>query len=486
MRSGVLLVFALSASAIAACSSSAEDAPAASGDASPTTVVKEDPTDIPLRAASAAERSLFVDGDIRFDEPFRDTDGVGPVFIRTACGACHEAAGKGPGTVVKMVVIDADGVTPAKDQSLLPYGNTVRPYTAGAATTALLAPEAPQVKQTTRVPPAVFGRGYLEAVDDAEIERVEAEQKARTDGIHGQIHRVTYPSETSADEAFHTHKKGDANLIGRFGLKARQATLDDFTADAYQGDMGITSPLRPTELPNPDKLTDDSKPGVDIDVETVRLVARYMRLLEIPRRKTTAGSPGEKLFADSKCAVCHVPTMKTRASYPIAPLAGIDAPVFTDLLLHDLGPAMSDGLTDGGAGPSQWKTAPLIGLRFMRNYLHDGRARTVEAAILGHEGTASEANASISLFRALSDADRATLVEYVEGLLPASGPCDREAVAPAPYPLIRPSRSPCASLVRSRPSSPSPSSSPRSAAVTRPRTPPRPPPPTTRRRRPPR
>jgi len=86
--------------------------------------------------------------------------------------------------------------------------------------------------------------------------------------------------------------------------------------------------------------------------------------------------------------VCHVPTLKTRASYPIAKLAGIDAPIYTDLLLHDMGAALADGLTDGGATSQQWRTAPLIGLRFAHSYLHDGRAHSVAEAIAAHDGEA--------------------------------------------------------------------------------------------------
>src|SRR5207244_542272 len=85
-------------------------------------------------------------------------------------------------------------------------------------------------------------------------------------------------------ERYHTHVKGD-EVYGRFGLKARVATLDDFTADAFQGDMGITSPLRPTEFKNPDNLTDDGKPGVDVSIESIRSRATYLRLLAIPARE---------------------------------------------------------------------------------------------------------------------------------------------------------------------------------------------------------
>jgi CxxC motif-containing protein (DUF1111 family) len=263
-----------------------------------------------------------------------------------------------------------------------------------------------------RVGVAVFGRGYIEAVDDAEILRVEAEQAQRTDGISGRVNRVTYASQANPDTRYHHHFAGETNLIGRFGLKARVATLDDFAADAAQGDMSITSPLRPNELPNPDGVVDDNKPGVDISVETINLLADYMRLLEMPRRTPPEGA-GAALFASLNCATCHQPSLKTRADYPITALAGIDAPIFTDLLLHDMGDALADGMTDGTALPTEWRTAPLIGVRKQRSYLHDGRAKTVEEAILLHDG---EARNAIDQFRGLSDADRATLVDYVTSL----------------------------------------------------------------------
>ncbi|WP_437737787.1 di-heme oxidoredictase family protein [Sorangium sp. So ce1335] len=378
-------------------------------------IIGDDLSDIPLRGASAAQVARFKEGDRLFDFVFRERDGLGPLYIRASCAGCHEGAARGPGAVQKMVLVEADGVTPAADQAALPYGNTMRPYGVGGATT-LVQPEDDLVlKLSQRLGPPVFGRGYMEAVDDAEIERVAAEQAARGDAIRGRINRVVFHSKKNADEAFHRFSEGDENLIGRFGFKARVATLDDFTADAYQGDMGITSPLRPSELPNPDGLTDDAKPGEDVDVETVNAVADYMRLLEIPKR-APADPRGEALFVEADCAACHVPSLRTRADYPIAQLADIDAPVYTDFLLHDLGPDLADGLIDESASSTSWRTAPLIGMRHSTSYLHDGRARTIEQAILLHDGPGSEAAGSVAAFRALPREEREALIDFVRSL----------------------------------------------------------------------
>jgi len=375
----------------------------------------DDPFDIPAAGLTAAEIEVFNVGDALFDLPLRDHDGLGPLFTRTSCGACHSEGVRGPGLVQKMVVVEADGWTPALDQSKLPFGHTVHPLATADALTPILPPDGDAtVKVTVRVGPPVLGRGYMEAVSDQEIERVAAEQATRTDGIHGRVNHVIYASEANPDVRYHTHQPGD-RLIGRFGLKARIGSIDDFTADAFQGDMGITSPLRPVEFANPDGLTDDLKPGIDVGIDSVNHRADYIRTIAIPARAAT-DTRGATLFRQTQCAVCHVPTMRTRPDYPVAPLAGIDAPIYTDLLLHDLGGSRADGLAEGEASGRDWRTAPLIGLRFNRQFLHDGSAATIEEAILNHGGPDSEAYGSVADFQALSPGNRAALLAFVSSL----------------------------------------------------------------------
>jgi CxxC motif-containing protein (DUF1111 family) len=378
----------------------------------PSTVINA--FDVPLDGLSADDVAKFDEGDAMFGLPFRGPDGLGPLFIRTACSSCHAEGGRGPGLVQKMVVVDADGVTPLVDQSALAYGHTVRQGLEAGATQPIVPPTGANVKLSIRLGPPVIGRGYIEAIADSEIERVEAEQAQRADGIHGRIQRVTFTSVPNPDTSFFAYQQGQTGLIGRFGMKARIATLDDFTADAFQGDMGMTTPMRPTELANPEGLADDERAGVDLPIGHVDTVTFYTRRIAIPKRVGLT-EQGSALFAQVQCAACHVPSLRTRADYPIAQLANIDAPVFTDLLIHDMGAALADSLVDvaGQATGSHWKTSPLIGLRFFRTFMHDGRAMTVEDAILAHDG---EARASADAFRALSAADRQTLLTFVEAL----------------------------------------------------------------------
>jgi CxxC motif-containing protein (DUF1111 family) len=389
------------------------DAPAASTD---LIVVMEDPTGNHLKGLKEPWLGRFQKGDTIFDKIYLPSQGLGPVYIRHSCASCHTNDSKGPGTVTKMAVVGPDGYTPAADQATrLPWGNTVRPQVTAGATQGITVPaDTSGLNVSTRVGPAVFARGYMEAIDENEIMRTAAGQAKRSDGIHGKVNHVVYTSVPDPDELFHHYMKGDA-AIGRFGVKARVATLDDFAANAFVGDMGLTSPFQPDELPNPDNLTDDQFPGVDLQRETVTQAADYVRMLALPSRQPPPAGATE-LFDRALCSVCHVPSLKTRSDYPIPQLAGIDAPVYTDMLVHDMGDELADGQVEHDAGPRDFRTAPLIGLRHLATYLHDGRAKTVEDAIRAHQGTHSEAAVSVDAYDALTDAERATLLAFVKSL----------------------------------------------------------------------
>src|SRR5690606_10027485 len=242
-------------------------------------LVSDDPPDNPLPNLSEDWQRRFDDGDVAFEAVFRPSQGLGPIYIRHSCASCHADDARGPGAVRKMIHVEADGWSPSIDQSMFPYGHTVRPQTTQPGGIAGIdVPESFEgLLVTSRMGPPVFGRGAMEAILDSEIERLEQEQAERDDGISGRINRVSYTSAANPDSELHSLQPGDSGLIGRFGLKSRIPTLDDFTADAYQGDMGVTSPMRPTELPNPDEHEDDELPGVDISLSTVNVVADYVR-----------------------------------------------------------------------------------------------------------------------------------------------------------------------------------------------------------------
>jgi len=377
---------------------------AACGVPSSRTAVADVSTDVPLRGATAAEVARFREGDALFDGAFREADGLGPLYVRTSCGACHQVGARGPGGVQHV----------AAPASELPFGHAVRPYVAAGATSAVLGPDGGTAQVSLRLGPPLFGRGYLEAVDESEFLRLEAAQASVSEGVSGRVPRVNWHSEPNPRPGYPTWTRGTEGLLGRFGVKGRNATLDDFSADALQGDMGLTSPMRPSELPNPDGLADDRKPGLDVTQAQVDLLADYVRLVEIPPRVEVPG--GAALFQSTGCATCHVPSLKTRTDYPVAALAGIDAPLYTDGLLHDMGDGLADGITDEGASGREWRTAPLAGLRFLRSYLHDGRASDLAGAVEAHASPGSEANTSVERFRGLAPSEQQRLVDFLEGL----------------------------------------------------------------------
>jgi CxxC motif-containing protein (DUF1111 family) len=375
--------------------------------------------DVPLSGIGSDWRARFNDGDALFSIVLRDADGLGPLYTRQACNDCHndEDGLRGPGFAQKMSVVEVDGLTPSPDQSALPFGPTVHPFVTAGATTPIVPPAGnASVRITNRIGPSVLGRGYLEAVADSEIQRVAAAQAARADAIHGVVNTYTYASQPNPDPTFNAHQPGDT-VIGRFGLKARIGTLDEFVADALQNDMGITSPLRPTEFPNPDGLTDDDKPGIDATADDVNQRADYIRTIAIPWR-ATPDPTAQALFDQVLCSACHVPTLHTSPTYPIAALADIDAPIYTDMLLHDMGDGLTDSLNDGEglATARTWRTGPLIGLRFSREYLHDGRATTLTDAVLDHDGNGSEAHDSVQMFMALPSDQQTALLNFVRSL----------------------------------------------------------------------
>jgi CxxC motif-containing protein (DUF1111 family) len=369
-------------------------------------------SDAPLAALSAAWQEQFTAGDALFDNAFRESDGLGPVYIRSSCGACHAGAGRGPGTVERLVQVGSDGLTWVTGQPALAFGSAVKPRAVGGASP-LMAPDRTDVLVRTRLAQPVMGRGYLDAISDDVIEALALTQLDQG-LVSGRVNHVLNASNGNSDERFHQHEKGQ-RLVGRFGFKARQATLDDFAADAFWGDMGMTSHMRPTEALNKEGILDDAKMGVDVNDVQLNAVANYVRTIAIPGRDV-ADVNGVRLFEQAKCGSCHVPEILTRIDYPIEALANVVAPIYCDLLLHDLGPSMADSIVEGEASGSEWRTAPLIGIRFLKSYLHDGRADSVEAAIAAHGDPESEARFSVELFNAMSVGEKQLLVKFVNSL----------------------------------------------------------------------
>ena len=369
-----------------------------------------DVLDGPLEGLSPGELAVFAEGDAQFERAFTVRQGLGPVFNNVSCASCH--SGDGRGRPENILVRFSRGGDP-----IVAEGG---PQLQDRAIPGAEAERLPQgVETSRRLPPPVFGAGLLEAVPEADLIALEDAADADLDGISGRVHWVSPRPFVPA----HEPGGGSAPRVGRFGRKAQVTSLLQQVVEAYHQDMGITTEFLPEENRNPQ--AGDATQGADRVPEPeatspeVRAVVSYVRMLAppAPGEDTPRRARGRTLFAQVGCASCHVPTLRAGVS-PVPSIAGRDVNAYTDLLLHDMGDELADHRTDGDADGREWRTAPLWGLRVMKDFLngqafllHDARARSVAEAIGYHGG---EAAASRSAFDALAAEDREALLDFVE------------------------------------------------------------------------
>lgn len=242
----------------------------------------------------------------------------------------------------------------------------------------------------------MIGLGLLEAIPEATLLALADPDDADGDGISGRVNMVWDPSL-------------GASRIGRFGHKANVVDLVQQTAGAFVNDMGLTNLL----FPEPDGMRDVND---DQLVQTTFFVSTIAVPAAAPR--DAAAQLGRVLFDDFSCSACHTPTLET-GDHPIPQLANQRIHPYTDLLLHDVGDLLTDARTDYQAQGVEWRTPALWGLGLVglvnpkATYLHDGRARTLEEAILWHGG---EAMAAREAFRTAEKSDRDALIAFLTTL----------------------------------------------------------------------
>lgn len=216
-----------------------------------------------------------------------------------------------------------------------------------------------------------------------------------------------------------------ATRPGRFGWKASQPTLDAQVIAALHGDMGLTTTVLPEESLTPAQRSAITAPNggaPEVDDLKVQRLAHYCRVLAVPAQRSAGSAAverGEGVFRSIGCAACHVPSMQTGAGSSVECLRSVEFAPYTDLLLHDMGEGLADGRPDGMATGSEWRTPPLWGVGLIEQVnghtrlLHDGRARSVEEAILWHGGEAAGSRRS---FEALDADDRAALLTFLRSI----------------------------------------------------------------------
>ncbi len=373
----------------------------------PIAAADEEVLDGLIEGLTPAQQALFLRGDEAFSEVFSSSKGLGPLFVSNSCVSCHSGDGKGHpfSTLTRFGQTDSTGnqflhmggpqlqhrALPGFHPESIPHGATLSKFT----------------------PPAVTGLGFLQFVTDTDILAMADPNDEDGDGISGVPNWMTLKKfVTPAQEA--VSQKG--MYIHRFGKKAAAYDLLDQTVRAYNQDMGITSTFDPI----------DTYSGLSTDPEvldkTVRDVVAYLQTLKapVPRDQNDAQViNGNSIFNQISCAACHIPTLTTGFS-PIEALSYKTFHPYTDLLLHDMGSGLDDGYTEGNALTSEWRTPPLWGLGLSPTtqggqyfLMHDGRAGSMEEAILLHGG---EAENSKNLFLNLSDMEKADLIRFLESL----------------------------------------------------------------------
>jgi CxxC motif-containing protein (DUF1111 family) len=402
---------------------------------------------LPSAAIDFEARSDFFVGNGVFDRPWVvapsstiASDGLGPHFNARSCQGCHIKDGRGhppsPGDANMVSMLFAlsgpqGGPDPAlggqlQDQATpgLPAEGRVRvtyepePFAYPDGSVVQLrrpiyetdAPLAPGVSLNPRIAPPMIGLGLVEAIAAEDLAAHADPEDRDGDGVSGRLGMA-----------------GDE--VGRFGWKAMEPTILEQTATAFSNDMGLSTRARPEPwgdctASQPSCRAafhgdDDGAPEVADDL--LDLVVFYASHLAVPARRDVDDPvvlEGKRLFYEARCTACHVPKHATRTDAPEGQAGQLIWP-YSDFLLHDMGPGLADPNPTADRDGAEWRTPPLWGIGLTETvnghtfFLHDGRARSLEEAILWHGG---EAEASRDAFAAYSAQERAALIRFLESL----------------------------------------------------------------------
>jgi CxxC motif-containing protein (DUF1111 family) len=359
----------------------------------------------PLPGLSAEELAEFEDAREEFKEVETAASGLGPTFNAQGCATCHSKPAVGGSNASRNEVRAGQVINGTFFN--LPGGSVFQIFAIRSECSEVVPPEANVIAERQTQP--LFGMGLVEAIPEGTITARADPDDLNGDGISGRAATVFDPAT-------------NRTRLGRFGWKAQIASLLGFSGDAYLIEMGITNDLFPREeapngdtarliacdaVPDPEDVAEPETGSRDIDEFTT-----FMQLLGPPPRGkiTAAVTAGESVFNRIGCASCHTPVMTTGPN-EITALDRKPVPLFSDLLLHDVG--TGDGIAQADAAPNEIRTQPLWGLRVSGPFLHDGSAQSVEAAILRHAGEASRVTAN---FRALTAAERDQLLAFLGSL----------------------------------------------------------------------
>ena len=373
----------------------------------------EAPTGFDNQSNGLVDQVTFDADRATFDERETIGDGLGPVYNAQSCGECHQNPVSGGGSQIAELraghydglnFYDHAGGSLINDRAInaliqehVLSGNEVR---------------------TFRLTTTTLGLGFVEAIDDNTLTEIARNQLALSGGrIAGEIIRVPIL------------EAQNIRRVGRFGWKNQNASLVSFAADAYLNEMGITSPLQPSEntsmgnsVADYDTVADPENDGQDVES-----FARFMRATKAPPRDAALASTpdaltGALLFEQTGCNICHVSSITTARTGAMINGGTLRVPAalgdkiihpFSDFLLHNVG--TGDGIVQNGGQSTmnKMRTAPLWGLRTRTRLIHDGASVTFHDAILRHAG---EASFVIDNYRALTSNQKKQLLTFLGSL----------------------------------------------------------------------
>ena len=358
----------------------------------------------PIAGLSPAELGRFKAGEALFNSVFTPEQGLGPAFNENQCSACHTSPASGG--VGGERILKATRYDPATGCDLLVAQggeNVRRKVTRPAAASGIPRESVPEGATPGHfTAPSLYGIGLVDAVPQAEIDALADPDDQDGDGISGRVGRTP------------------EGRPGRFGRKADVATVADFVASALHLEMGLTTSRHPADEVQGAPPPPAADPGRDpeLDDASMALLVSYVRFLAPPGRGApppgwTAQSVkrGEQIFGAIGCKRCHVPSLTTGPDSAPA-LARKRIALYSDLLLHDMGPGLAD-VCGPGAAPSEIRTEALMGIRYRDLLMHDARASNLRQAVELHDG---EARPARDAFRALSAAQQAELIAFLKTL----------------------------------------------------------------------
>jgi len=412
----------------------------------------------PLAGLTARQFEFFADGKADFESVEDVPDGVGPRMNLDGCAGCHSQpaiGGTSPAVNPQVAFASKDGGTdrvpffitlngPVREARFKfnPDGSrdggvhntaTITGRT-GADGCVLAQPDFDAAAATNnlvfRIPTPLFGAGLIEQIPDSAIL---ANQAANTfikklHGIAGRPHRKAITGSTN--------NNGNDGTIARFGWKAENKSLLLFAGEAYNVEMGISNELFQQEREEkpacqfatvPNGVTDTEATETPGGLSAIEHFAFFQRFLAPPTPSpnmpggASSISNGRAKFVSVGCALCHTPTLTTGNS-TVEALKNKPVNLFSDLLLHNMGPGLADDILQGEAAGDEFRSSPLWGLGQRIFFLHDGRTSDLLEAIQAHKSAGnaqfgpSEANAVIHNFNRLDEQQKQDVLNFLRSL----------------------------------------------------------------------